>query len=468
MIFKDRPSLPFDSAYDIIADYFDNIRDVPRLTPREFYRLVFPSGELETQDERDNRAKGRYGAIIYKINTDGEHNNVRRYTMTDDLDVLDNVLDTDDFLICAPISFAGTSAKAQNARSLYALVFDLDQIYYAANRPEGLIQVFYQIESDICPAYYRLPMPTAVVSSGSGIHLYYVLDAPLRLYPNIVKQLREMRYQLTSKIWKDASGAQQTQYEGVFQQYRMVGSVTKQGKRVIAWQTGEPVSIAYLNKFVNELGMVDAAASTNRTSLEVAKQKWPRWYENRIEKKRPPQTWTCNRRLYDWWLKKAVEAEPGHRYFAMMCLAIYAIKSGVAYDELKEDMYKLAVSLDVSSPKDGSNNITDIDIKDALKAYADNYITFPIHSIMSLTNIRIEKNKRNGRPQEKHLVIARGIRDLRGKLGEKVSGGGRPKGSGIKKEIIKSWRKAHPDGKKIDCEHDTGLSRPTILKWWDN
>ena len=26
----------------------------------------------------------------------------------------------------------------------------------------------------------------------------------------------------------------------------------------------------------------------------------------------------------------------------------------------------------------------------------------------------------------------------------------------------------HPDGKKIDCERETGMSRPTILKWWDS
>ena len=44
-------------------------------------------------------------------------------------------------------------------------------------------------------------------------------------------------------------------------------------------------------------------------------------------------------------------------------------------------------------------------------------------------------------------------------------------GSGIKpvemKEIVKEWRKQHPYGRKIDCERETGLSRPTVIKWWE-
>ena len=44
---------------------------------------------------------------------------------------------------------------------------------------------------------------------------------------------------------------------------------------------------------------------------------------------------------------------------------------------------------------------------------------------------------------------------------------GRPKGSGEKSKIVEEWRLLHPDGKKIDCHKETGLSRVTIDKWWD-
>ena len=46
-------------------------------------------------------------------------------------------------------------------------------------------------------------------------------------------------------------------------------------------------------------------------------------------------------------------------------------------------------------------------------------------------------------------------------------GNGRPKGSGTKKNIISAWRETHPDGTKAECIRDTGISKPTVYKWWD-
>jgi hypothetical protein len=37
-----------------------------------------------------------------------------------------------------------------------------------------------------------------------------------------------------------------------------------------------------------------------------------------------------------------------------------------------------------------------------------------------------------------------------------------------KRAIVVQWRKEHPDGRKVDCIQDTGLSKPTVLKWWDS
>ena len=42
-------------------------------------------------------------------------------------------------------------------------------------------------------------------------------------------------------------------------------------------------------------------------------------------------------------------------------------------------------------------------------------------------------------------------------------GNGRPR----KKQSVYDWLDEHPFGKKIECERDTGLSRHTVLKWWD-
>ena len=113
------------------------------------------------------------------------------------------------------------------------------------------------------------------------------------------------------------------------------------------------------------------------------------------------------------------------------------------------------------------NALTEDDIKSALEAYDKEYYNFTIADIEALTDIRIERNKRNGRKQEQHLQFARGVREVKAKIGETVSGGGRPSGSGTAQVRVYEWRQQHPEGRKADCHRETGLDPKTIRKWWD-
>lgn len=36
----------------------------------------------------------------------------------------------------------------------------------------------------------------------------------------------------------------------------------------------------------------------------------------------------------------------------------------------------------------------------------------------------------------------------------------------VKSKIVEEWQRQHPDGKKADCIRETGLSKPTVYKWW--
>ena len=67
-----------------------------------------------------------------------------------------------------------------------------------------------------------------------------------------------------------------------------------------------------------------------------------------------------------------------------------------------------------------------------------------------------------------HLTVHKGVRSssqpphsVRFKDSKYL--GGRPD----KKAIVQEWRKKKPWGKKTDCQRDTGLSRPTISKYWN-
>ena len=86
--------------------------------------------------------------------------------------------------------------------------------------------------------------------------------------------------------------------------------------------------------------------------------------------------------------------------------------------------------------------------------------------IEKITDIRIDKNKRNYRPQHKHLEYARRIQAFKIEMGESV----RPKGKGqpSKKPQVQEWRRLNPNGTKAECMRALGFSKATIYKHWDN
>jgi hypothetical protein len=145
-----------------------------------------------------------------------------------------------------------------------------------------------------------------------------------------------------------------------------------------------------------------------------------------------------------------------------MTLATYAKKCGVSRKDLEKDAYGLIPFLNTKGDK-----FTEDDVMHALEAFSDSYITYPIDTIVSRTGIPIEKNKRNWRKQDVHLQRARAVQTIDYPNGEWRNKDGRPKGSGTAAAKVYEWRQQHPDGRKIDCERETGLSRHTVLKWWD-
>ena len=99
-----------------IAEYLEQYFD--ELTPKEFYRNIFPAGELAAH--KDKQEKGKYNAIAVELLPKEEDKvNARRYIITDELDTLDELLQKDNFIIVSPISYAGRSRKAENARYIY-------------------------------------------------------------------------------------------------------------------------------------------------------------------------------------------------------------------------------------------------------------------------------------------------------------------------------------------------------------
>ena len=435
-----------------LETYFDE------LEPLEFYRAIFQEGELE---ERGIQEKGKYHAIAVELLPKETENkkNVRRYIVYDDLKEIEQLLESDNFIIISPISYVGTSRKSENARYIYALAIDLDGI----TKEQNIIDLFHQMKTEYYGKIF-LPTPTYIVSSGSGLHLYYQFEQPIPCFENIVKQLQKLKKDLTKKIWNGfvTSLEDNVQYESLFQGFRMCGGVTKSGGRTRAFEIGGKVSIEYLNDFVtDDRNKVTEYTYKSKLLLSEAKEKYPEWYEKRVVNKQPKGTWTTKKDLFYWWLDRLKkEAKVGHRYYCCMCLAVYAKKSGIEREELEEIAFSLVEPLE-SLTDNGDNHFTREDILAALEMYNDNYIRFPIDSITKLTQIPIEKNKRNGRTQAEHLRRARALLEV-----DYPNGEWRYRQPTKKQDII-DWRKNNPNGTKARCIRETGISDKTVAKYWN-
>ena len=396
---------------DLEQSYLDKAEHLStyleEVTPYEFYRDLFPVGSFERKGEySENKPNGL--ALGIALGLDNE-NHAHHYTITDSLLELAELNDYD-FAIMSPVSYFGKRRTGSNARYLYAMTFDLDGVGM-----QQLKDVLFQMKNG------ALPSATYIVSSGTGLHIYYFLKEPIPLYPKNQAYLKELKYALTRQIWnRYTSTLKEPQIQGIMQGYRIVGTQSKLGKdypvRAYMYGRGERVDIQTLFEAVpstsGEREIILKAKSSSGLTLEQAKEKYPQWYEERIVQQLPKKRWHIKRDLYDWWLNRiSTEIKVGHRYYGIMTLAIYAVKCDIPIEELQADAFSLLSDYDEMSDTD-LNRFTREDIMAALELYNDSYCTFPRDDIAKLTSLTITPNKRNGRKQFQHMEVMRAIQNV--------------------------------------------------------
>ena len=350
-----------------------------------------------------------------------------------------------------------------------AMIFDLDGVGL-----KELRNLFLRFGGDPT-RLRRLPMPTYLVLSGTGLHVCYFFREPIDLYPNIKIQLKSLKYDLTFRMWeyKATSQNKEIQYQSINQSFRMVGSINeKHGNQIVAFRTGEPVTLEYLNAYARPENRVDVNKPfrPSKITRAAAREAYPEWYERVIVKgEKYPKKWDIAGKvhgddpyaLYHWWLRQILSIRGGHRYFFLMCMAIYAYKCDVPKAQLRKDMQIAFEDLQMVQHE---NALTEDDIKSALEAYDREYYNFTISDIEALTDVHIERNRRNGLTQEKHLYLARRRKEDMKAIGIPMKAAdGRP----TAQMKVYEWRKTNPSGRKADCHKETGLDPKTIRKWWE-
>lgn len=472
------------------------------VSPYDFWRSIFPEGFLQPRGEEvpwHEQGGGHPNGIAIQIThktktvktkTGIEHDVpvIERFTLTDDLDgVEERVVDSNrknESVFCAPVSYFGKSRVAANARFLHAFAIDLDGV--GVQELKNMLKQFRNGRDPKFAAdkWVSLPQPTFLVNSGTGFHLYYVLDQPIPLIPRIVPFVQEIKAMLTDYIWRDTvSTLEDVQHQGIYQPFRMPGTPTKlNGKaagskikdkyEAVAFvhngEDGKPwrCSLDYLLGYAGVRGgkdraeLIELMRTAGRTPIERAKKLWPEWYQARIVEGKAPGRWTCKRDLYDWWLGEVeTKATDHHRYWCLNVLAAYARKCGIPYDELEADALALVPTLEGLTVRE-DNHFTEDHALAAIEAYYDPIIhKLTRERIERRTAIELPKNKRNGRSQAKHLEGARAIRDINND-NWREGNGRKPKA-----DLVRKYAAEHPDANHSEIARALGISRPTVIKW---
>ena len=170
--------------------------------------------------------------------------------------------------------------------------------------------------------------------------------------------------------------------------------------------------------------------------------------------------------FYDYSLQRTYQkTKQGSRYRSLVALTMIGYKARIPLEELREDFEKLLVHFnsigDTFLPKE---------IDKALRTYNSRAEKVRSTTLEELFDWEFERwrekaaarSKKKKRSQTEHLKFARTMKKVKKEMDE-MQAEGRPN----KQKLVIKWRTSHPEGKKIDCERETGLSRKTVLKWWD-
>jgi hypothetical protein len=438
--------------------------------------------ELVAQEVPDSTEKAQ--KLAYKELAKLGERVSRTHYITQDFDYFaDKVLTSKNFCFASPLSYAGRHRNKECARYCYAICIEIDGLKITKDgTQEGISNLVYQVYNGF------LPVPSYIVWSGNGVHLYFILDTPISMFRKNAAILNQIHKMMTKLFWNSYITTlyeeQNIQYESIYQGFRCVGTRTKRGLATdtdevalaFRYGLGESVSLEYLLSFLNEKELRENWKELEKKSKgynlrEMCDVYGEDWVWRHFDKKtgkplKHPQRkkWYIKRAFYDSFKNKILDqTEEGHRYKSLKMLISAGEKCGLSWEEIERDVQAVGHEL---MNKKFLKPFLESDILDALYARNDpNLIAYKSDYMTENAGVSpYPHRRRNGRKQNVHLAMARGMKKTLSEYGEDVLGG-RPKGT-TKQRIVQDWKKAHPDGRKADCVRETGLDKKTVYKWW--
>lgn len=348
-----------------------------------------------------------------------------------------------DILMGGTTYFNGFISKS-TAQNIYSFIVDMDNVYSGVLLRS--LQHNWKLETG-----EAVPMPTYIVNSGTGLHLYFVLEEPLPCYKSQIKQIDQLYRRLavietTRRVYLRPS----VQWFG--QDFRMAGGCGKNGWENTVFRVGKKWNVDELARAV---GLENVHFVHKRDSLSKPK------IENKGKKKgQNRKGYYLNSRVYESSVERCrSETYEGTRYMSMCALSVLGWKCKISREKLESDLLSLIPIYN----KNARRLIRQKEIYSAMKMYNQKAMETPKLRTQDWLGWKFKGSKRNGRKRAEHIKLMNFVRDeINGNKDWRNS-----EGSPNKANIVRLWRKNNPERKKIDCERETGLSRHTVLKWWN-
>lgn len=333
----------------------------------------------------------------------------------------------------------------KTAKDICAFIIDMDNVYSA-----------YLIETmqDGWKARdgQALPLPTYIVNSGIGLHLYFILKEPIPNYKMQTENIDKLYRQLaTIETTKRGFVRKQVQWFG--QDFRMAGGCGKDLWENTVFKVGDKWDADELAKACGldiHFVMPD----------EPRKQKSSKAAGKRKAAPRRKGFYT-NRAFYDYALKQCQNgsSKEGWRYTSMCALSVIAWKCKVPYEELEQDLKALLPIFNTNAERP----VKDREVESALKMYNERAIMTPRERLEVWQGWSYKPIKRNGQKRAEHLEESRAIRDIRQKRkGTKWTDGN---GRKNKRDIVLQYKQENPNATVTEIAQALGISRPTVYKW---
>lgn len=357
-------------------------------------------------------------------------------------EAIDQCADRNDMLLGGSTYFKEYVSKA-TAKDIRSFIIDMDNVY-SGTLLNALQDDWRTANGD------EIPMPTYIVNSGTGLHLYYVLSEPIPHYSCNAEAIDQLYRRLAvQNTTRRVYLKKEVQWFG--QDFRMAGGLNKYGWKNTVFKVGDTWEIDKLGRAVGLEDVHFVHYGEPRTKPPVQRDR---------TKNRTKRTgWRCNRAFYDYTLDRCrEETREGNRYMSMCALSAIAWKCNVPADEVERDLLGLI-------PRYNQNAVRQMkpeEVKSALKMYNDKAMLTQRERLQDWIGWEYRPQRRNGRKRSIHLALARGNKAVLKELGEM-----KPEGRPTKKDQVAAYRKKHPEATPTAVARALGVSRTTVYRWWD-